>query len=206
MVIPNDATNGGRALLLLDKAGVIKLKDNKSITATPKDIVDNPKNIKIRELEAATLPRVLTQVDMALINTNYALEAKLNPTKDALAIEGSDSPYVNILVARPDNRTATPCRSWPRPCTAPRSSSSSRRNTKARWYRRSEPSRVTALEKPGLRPGFFPSRPYVCLPCHDRGHSAVCGKCSEKTFRHILNNLKNSLHNRPTFEDAPCKN
>ena len=58
---PNDATNGGRALLLLDKAGVIKLKDNKSITATPKDIVDNPKNIKIRELEAATLPRVLTR-------------------------------------------------------------------------------------------------------------------------------------------------
>ena len=104
VVIPNDATNGGRALLLLDKAGVIKLKDNKSITATPKDIVDNPKNIKIRELEAATLPRVLTQVDMALINTNYALEAKLNPTKDALAIEGSDSPYVNILVARPDNK------------------------------------------------------------------------------------------------------
>ena len=80
VVIPNDATNGGRALLLLDKAGVIKLKDNKSITATPKDIVDNPKNIKIRELEAATLPRVLTQVDMALINT-YALEAKLNPTR-----------------------------------------------------------------------------------------------------------------------------
>ncbi len=79
-------------------------QDNKSITATPKDIVDNPKNIKIRELEAATLPRVLTQVDMALINTNYALEAKLNPTKDALAIEGSDSPYVNILVARPDNK------------------------------------------------------------------------------------------------------
>ena len=104
VVIPNDATNGGRALLLLDKAGAIKLKDNKSITATPKDIVDNPKNIKIRELEAATLPRVLTQVDMALINTNYALEAKLNPTKDALAIEGSDSPYVNILVARPDNK------------------------------------------------------------------------------------------------------
>ncbi|MDU4250237.1 MetQ/NlpA family ABC transporter substrate-binding protein [Pseudomonas sp.] len=104
VVIPNDATNGGRALLLLDKAGVIKLKDNKSITAIPKDIVENPKNIKVRELEAATLPRVLTQVDLALINTNYALEAKLNPTKDALAIEGADSPYVNILVARPDNK------------------------------------------------------------------------------------------------------
>jgi D-methionine transport system substrate-binding protein len=106
VVIPNDATNGGRALLLLDKAGVIKLKDNTSITATPKDIAENPKGIKVRELEAATLPRVLNQVDLALINTNYALEAKLNPTKDALAIEGSDSPYVNILVAREDNKAS----------------------------------------------------------------------------------------------------
>ena len=104
VVIPNDATNGGRALLLLAKAGVITLKDGAGITATPKDIAENPKGIKIRELEAATLPRVLTQVDLALINTNYALEAKLNPTQDALVIEGSDSPYVNILVARPDNK------------------------------------------------------------------------------------------------------
>ncbi len=98
VVIPNDATNGGRALLLLAKAGVITLKDGAGITATVKDIANNPKAIKVRELEAATLPRVLNQVDLALINTNYALEAKLNPTKDALVIEGSDSPYVNILV------------------------------------------------------------------------------------------------------------
>lgn len=104
VVIPNDATNGGRALLLLQKAGLITLKPEAGILATPKDIVENPKAIKLRELEAATLPRVLTQVDLALINTNYALEAKLNPTKDALAIEGSDSPYVNILVARADNQ------------------------------------------------------------------------------------------------------
>jgi D-methionine transport system substrate-binding protein len=104
VVIPNDATNGGRALLLLQKAGLITLKPEAGILATPKDIVENPKAIKVRELEAATLPRVLTQVDLALINTNYALEAKLNPTKDALAIEGSDSPYVNILVARADNK------------------------------------------------------------------------------------------------------
>ncbi|MBU2255419.1 MAG: MetQ/NlpA family ABC transporter substrate-binding protein [Gammaproteobacteria bacterium] len=104
VVIPNDATNGGRALLLLQKAGVITLKPEAGILATPKDIVENPKAIKVRELEAATLPRVLTQVDLALINTNYALEAKLNPTKDALAIEGSDSPYVNILVTRADNK------------------------------------------------------------------------------------------------------
>lgn len=104
VVIPNDATNGGRALLLLQKAGVITLKDGSGILATPRDIVSNPKSITIRELEAATLPRVLNQVDLALINTNYALEAGLKPTKDALIIEGSDSPYVNILVARADNK------------------------------------------------------------------------------------------------------
>ncbi|WP_455920975.1 MetQ/NlpA family ABC transporter substrate-binding protein [Pseudomonas putida] len=104
VVIPNDATNGGRALLLLQKVGLIKLKNPTDILSTPKDIVENSKDLKIRELEAATLPRVLTQVDLALINTNYALEAKLDPSKDALAIEGNDSPYVNILVARPDNK------------------------------------------------------------------------------------------------------
>ncbi|WP_459207361.1 MetQ/NlpA family ABC transporter substrate-binding protein [Pseudomonas sp. MLB6B] len=104
VVIPNDATNGGRALLLLAKAGVITLKDNGNILSTVKDITGNDKNLKFRELEAATIPRVLTQVDLALINTNYALEAKLDPEKDALAIEGKDSPYVNILVARPDNK------------------------------------------------------------------------------------------------------
>eukprot|EP01030_Chromulinospumella_sphaerica_P006104 gene6104-5966_t len=104
VVIPNDATNGGRALLLLAKAGVIKLQDSNNILSTVKDITENPKNLKFRELEAATIPRVLTQVDLALINTNYALEAKLDPSKDALVIEGSDSPYVNILVARPDDK------------------------------------------------------------------------------------------------------
>lgn len=104
VVIPNDATNGGRALLLLAKAGLITLKDPTNILSTPKDIEQNPKDLKIRELEAATIPRVLTQVDLALINTNYALEAKLDPSKDALVIEGNDSPYVNILVSRADNK------------------------------------------------------------------------------------------------------
>ena len=104
VVIPNDATNGGRALLLLAKAGVITLKDPSNILSTLKDIEQNPKDLKFRELEAATIPRVLTQVDLALINTNYALEAKLDPSKDALVIEGNDSPYVNILVSRPDNK------------------------------------------------------------------------------------------------------
>ncbi|MCJ8207426.1 MetQ/NlpA family ABC transporter substrate-binding protein [Pseudomonas sp. RGM2987] len=104
VVIPNDATNGGRALLLLAKAKVITLKDPTNILSTTKDITENPKDLKFRELEAATIPRVLTQVDLALINTNYALEAKLDPSKDALVIEGSDSPYVNILVAREDDK------------------------------------------------------------------------------------------------------
>ncbi len=103
VAIPNDATNGGRALLLLAAHKVITLKDGAGITALPRDIASNPKKLKFRELEAATLPRVLGQVELALINTNYALEAKLNPLKDALIIEGSDSPYVNVLVARPDN-------------------------------------------------------------------------------------------------------
>ena len=107
VVIPNDATNGGRALLLLAKAGVITLKDPTNILSTVKDIATNPKDLKIRELEAATIPRVLTQVDLALINTNYALEAKLDPSKDALVIEGNDSPYVNILVSREDNKDSS---------------------------------------------------------------------------------------------------
>jgi D-methionine transport system substrate-binding protein len=105
IAIPNDATNAGRALLLLDKAGVIKLKDNQNLLASVKDVVSNPKKIEFKELEAALLPRVLDQVDAAAINSNYALEAKLIPTKDALIIEsGSGSQYANYLVARPDNK------------------------------------------------------------------------------------------------------
>lgn len=100
IAIPNDPTNGGRALLLLQKAELLKLKDGVDINATVNDIADNPKKLKIQELEAATLPRVLQDVDAAVINTNYALEAKLSPTKDALAIESADSPYVNILAVR----------------------------------------------------------------------------------------------------------
>lgn len=102
VAIPNDPTNGGRALLLLQEAGLITLKDDSKITATPRDIAENPKNLDFKELEAATLPRILNQVDLALINTNYALEAGLNPTEDALVIEGAESPYVNILVAHED--------------------------------------------------------------------------------------------------------
>ncbi|MCZ8514157.1 MetQ/NlpA family ABC transporter substrate-binding protein [Paenibacillus filicis] len=104
VAIPNDPSNGGRALALLAKNNLIKLKDGVGVNGTVKDIVENKKNLKIKELEAAMLPRVLGEVDLALINTNYALEAKLSPTKDALFIEDKNSPYVNILVARPDNK------------------------------------------------------------------------------------------------------
>ena len=103
IAVPNDPSNSARALLLLQKQGLIKLKDPTNIFATSHDIVWNPKKIKIRELEAATLPRVLDDVDVALINTNYALAAGLNPTRDALFIEGADSPYANLVAARSDN-------------------------------------------------------------------------------------------------------
>ncbi|MGM0883615.1 MAG: MetQ/NlpA family ABC transporter substrate-binding protein [Bacillota bacterium] len=104
VVIPNDPSNGGRALALMAANGLITLKEGVGVNGTVADITENPKKLDIKEVEAATLPRVLDEVDLALINTNYALEADLVPTTDALFIEGSDSPYVNILVSRPDNK------------------------------------------------------------------------------------------------------
>ena len=104
VAIPNDPSNNSRALLLLAKHGLITLKDPSNELATTKDITANPKNLKFKELEAAMLPRTLDEVDLALINTNYALAAGLNPTKDALLIEDKNSPYVNYLVGRPDNK------------------------------------------------------------------------------------------------------
>lgn len=104
VAIPNDPSNNSRALILLDHAGLIKLKDAGNAMASQRDIVANPKGLKFRELDSAMLPRVLDQVDLALINTNYALDAGLNPTRDALTIESKDSPYVNFLVARADNK------------------------------------------------------------------------------------------------------
>ncbi len=98
--IPNDPTNGGRALLLLQKAGLLKLKDGTGADATVQDIVDNPKKLVIQEVEAAQLPRTLDDVDISIINTNFALNAQLNPVKDALFIEDKDSPYVNIVTVR----------------------------------------------------------------------------------------------------------
>lgn len=99
VAIPNDPTNGGRALLLLHSAGLIKVANPQDVATTVLDIVENPKNIEFKELEAAQLPRSLADVDAAVINTNFAMPAGLNPLKDAIIIESSDSPYVNILVA-----------------------------------------------------------------------------------------------------------
>lgn len=98
--IPNDPTNGGRALNLLAKAGLIKLKDGAGIGAVVGDVVDNPKGIKIVEVEAALLPRSLEDVTLSVINCNYALEAKLNPVKDSLFTEGGESPYANLVAVR----------------------------------------------------------------------------------------------------------
>lgn len=100
IAIPNDPTNGGRALLLLQQAKLITLKDGIGVKATIQDITDNPKNIKIKEIEAAQLPRSLDDVDAAVINTNFAVQANLIPTKDALIIEDASSPYVNIIAVR----------------------------------------------------------------------------------------------------------
>lgn len=100
IAVPNDATNCARALRLLEKAGLVKIKEGELVTA--KDITDNPKKLKIREIDAAQLPRTLQDVDAAVINTNFAGEAGLIPSKDAIVIEGKDSPYANVLVVRGD--------------------------------------------------------------------------------------------------------
>lgn len=100
--VPNDATNEARALQLLAKNGVIEVADKELITA--KDITKNPKNIEIVEVDAAQVPSTLQDVDFAVINTNFALNVNLNPTKDAIVIEASDSPYANILACREDNK------------------------------------------------------------------------------------------------------
>lgn len=100
IAIPNDPTNGGRALLLLQENGLIQLKDNAGLEATDKDILTNPKNLQFTSMESAQLPRTLDDVDAAVINTNYALEADLNPTEDAIIMENENSPYLNLIAVR----------------------------------------------------------------------------------------------------------
>lgn len=103
IAIPNDTTNEARALQLLEELGYIKLKDGAGITATPKDIKENKHHIEFKEVEAAQIPNTKKDVDYAIINSNYAIEAGLNPVKDSLGIEGSASSYGNILVVKEGN-------------------------------------------------------------------------------------------------------
>lgn len=102
--IPNDASNGGRALMVLQDAKLITLKEGVGVTATDKDIVKNPKNLKITPMDAAMLPRTLEDAAICVINSNYALEANLNPVKDSIFMEPKDSPFANVLVVNPKDK------------------------------------------------------------------------------------------------------
>ncbi len=104
VAIPNNASNTARALLLLQAHGVIKLKDPKNVFSTENDIIENPKNIKITQVETSLLTRALDDVDLAIINNTYAGQAGLSPDKDGVIVESKDSPYVNLIVSREDNK------------------------------------------------------------------------------------------------------
>ena len=106
IAVPNDTTNEARALLLLEANGYLKLKDGAGITATITDISENPYNITFKEVEAAQLPNVLQDVDYAIINSNYAIQADINPVADSLLIEGSSSAYSNILAVKEGNENS----------------------------------------------------------------------------------------------------
>ena len=105
IAVPNDTTNEARALLLLEEQGIIELDDAAGITATIRDITSNPHNITFKEVEAAQIPNILQDVDYAVINSNYAINAGLNPLTDALAIEGSSSAYSNVLTVKEGNES-----------------------------------------------------------------------------------------------------
>ena len=104
--IPNDPTNGGRALLVLQAQGLIKVNPEAGLKATPVDVTENPKNIQFAELDAAQLPRSLDDTAASVINTNYALDAGLNPNTDSIAIEGKESPSANVIAVRTEDKDA----------------------------------------------------------------------------------------------------
>lgn len=106
IAIPNDTTNEARALLLLEASGIITLKEGAGITATPRDVESNPHNITFKEVEAAQLPSILQDVDYAIINSNYAIDAGINPVEKSLVIEGSASAYGNILAVKAGNESS----------------------------------------------------------------------------------------------------
>ena len=101
--VPSDPTNEARALLLLQDEGLLTLEDGAGLQATKNDIADNPHNIEIVEMEAASLPTSLPDLDMAVINGNYAIPAGFNPARDALLVEGADSPYANVIAVKAGN-------------------------------------------------------------------------------------------------------
>lgn len=102
--MPNDPSNGARALIVLEAAGVITLRDEDKTTGTVQDIVENPKNLKFVELEASQLPKQLIELDFAAINTNFILAAGKNPVEDSIFLESKSSPYVNYIVVREENK------------------------------------------------------------------------------------------------------
>ncbi|MGY3452065.1 MetQ/NlpA family ABC transporter substrate-binding protein [Bradyrhizobium sp. USDA 4353] len=104
VAIANDPSNGARGLMILALHGVIKLKDPTNVAATVADITDNPKKLRFVELDAAQLPRALADVDLVSINNNYAVQAGLNPAKDAIARENAEGPWVNILAVREEDK------------------------------------------------------------------------------------------------------
>ncbi|MDU7310370.1 MAG: methionine ABC transporter substrate-binding lipoprotein MetQ [Aeromonas sp.] len=104
IAVPNDPTNLGRSLILLEKQGLLKLKEGAGLEATVLDIASNPRNFKIVELEAAQLPRSLEDVDLAIINNTFAGQIGLTPTENGLFVEDKESPYVNLIVARENNK------------------------------------------------------------------------------------------------------
>lgn len=104
--IPNDPTNGGRAILVLASKGLVKVNPEAGLKVTPADVTENPKNIQFVELDAAQLPRSLDDTDISVINTNYATAAGLNPKKDSIAIESEKSPYANVIAINAKDKDA----------------------------------------------------------------------------------------------------
>ncbi len=118
IAVPNDTTNEARALLLLEANGIIKLDPNAGITATKNDVTENPYNVEIVEVEAAQVPNIRQDVEIAVINANYALNAGLNPVKDSLAVEGSASAYVNIVCVKEGNEKDPKAEALIKACTS----------------------------------------------------------------------------------------
>ncbi len=104
--IPNDPTNGGRALLVLQQLGMIKVDEAAGLVPTVLDITENPKNLSFKELDAAQLPRSLADLTAALINTNYAIASGLSPKEDSIAMESAENPYVNVIAVRKGDEEA----------------------------------------------------------------------------------------------------